>query len=458
MTNSLPIDAQPWPTPDTVTCPNCSTELTYYDPNSSFYGCPTCKKLFKAEYDNKPEVIPHTRPNQNETIHIAIGTEGYLNGLWVRLVGVMVKQEKGTNYQWREYILLLKDATTRQLAEFNGHWMWIGPAANPHTITTFDDKATFSGNDDEYRLYARYQAELITAVGEFDWNMLDDESLTIEEYINPPKMLVNEKDNRRNDWYEATYLSKKDVTKAFGLDTNSLPDPYGVGAIQPNNFAERWPAIWQLTLLAIVAVIGIHVVNLAFRPAKKVHTETLTSAALFQSGYESTATRAVQRSIDSAKVAQTQPTPKMVRTQSFVIDGPTAVDIDFRSDVDNTWVEFATELVNEQTNQRYIFTEAVEYYHGYSDGENWTEGGTESSATLSKIPTGQYHMEITPYTQYGQPLSFSVKVGQNTSLISNVLLLIGLLALYPIYILIRGSGFETLRWQQSDFGPQDAEE
>jgi len=455
MTNSLPIDAQPWPTPDTVTCPNCSTELTYYDPNSSFFGCPHCKRLFKAEYDNKPEVVPHPRPKQNETIPIAIGTEGYLNGVWVRLVGFMLKREKGTNYQWREYMLLLKDGTTRQLAEFNGHWMWIGPADNPGGITTLNDKATPANDDDEYRLYARYQADLVTAVGEFDWFILHDELLTIEEYISPPRMLVHETAFRRNDWYEATYLPQKDVVKAFGLDSDSLPNPAGVGAIQPNDFAGRWPGIWQSTLLAIVAVISIHVVNLTFRPAKMVHTETLTSAPLFQSG---TLADPIQRSIDSARVAQTQPTPKMVRTGSFVIDGPTAVDIDFKSDVDNTWVEFATELVNEQTNQRYIFTEAVEYYHGYSDGENWTEGGTESSATLSKIPSGHYHLEITPYTQYGQPLSFSVKVGQNTSLISNVLLLIGLLTLYPIYVLIRGSGVETLRWQQSDFGPQEAEE
>ncbi|RYF73630.1 MAG: DUF4178 domain-containing protein [Cytophagaceae bacterium] len=455
MTESLPTDATPWPAPDTVTCPNCQTELTYYDPNSSFYACSTCKKLFEAEYDNKPKVIPPPRPLQHEKIPVAIGTEGYLNGMWVRLVGFMLKREKGTNYQWREYMLLLKDGTTRQLAEFNGHWMWIGPATDSHTITTSSDKATYASNDDEYRLYARYQAELIMAVGEFDWNILDDESLTIEEYIDPPKMLVNEKDNRRNDWYEATYVSKKDVTKAFGLDTNSLPDPYGVGAIQPNSFAERWPGIWQLTLLAIVAVIGIHIVNLLFRPAKTVHTETFTSAALFQSG---TFADPAQRAIDSARVSQSQPTPKMVRSQSFAIEGPTALDIEFKSNVDNTWVEFATELVNDQTNQRYIFTEAVEYYHGYSDGENWTEGGTESTATLSKIPSGQYHLELSPYTQYGQQLTFSVKVGQNTSLISNVFILIGLLVLYPIYILIRRSGVESLRWQQSDFGPKEEEE
>ncbi|MEZ0487947.1 DUF4178 domain-containing protein [Fibrella aquatica] len=455
MTDSLPTDTKPWPAPDTVTCPNCQTELTYYDPNSSFYGCPTCKKLFKAEYENKPEIVDFPRPKQNENISIAIGTEGYLNSLWVRVVGFMVKQEKGTSYQWREYMLLLKDGTTRQLAEFNGHWMWIGPAANPHTITTIDDKATYTSNADEYRLYARYQADLVTAAGEFDWNILDDELLTIEEYIDPPKMLVHETAFRRDDWYEATYVSKKDVAKAFGLDKHSLPDPSGVGAIQPNEFAERWPGIWQLTLLAIVAVIGIHIVNLMFRPAKMVHTETFTSAALFQSG---TFTDPAQRAIDSTRVAQSQPTPKMVRSQSFAVTGPTALDIEFKSNVDNTWVEFATELVNEQTNQRYIFTEAVEYYHGYSDGENWTEGGTESSATLSKIPSGQYHLEMSPYTQYGQQLSFSVKVGQNTSLISNVLLLIGLLLLYPIYILIRRSGVESLRWQQSDFGPKEEEE
>ena len=100
----------------------------------------------------------------------------------------------------------------------------------------------------------------------------------------------------------------------------------------------------------------------------------------------------------------------------------------------------------------------MEYYYGNSGGESWSEGGTESSATLSRIPAGTYYLEITPYTQYGQSLSFSVEVGQNTSLISNVLLLIGLLLLYPFTVLIGRSGIETARWTQSDFGPQEEEE
>ncbi|WP_375443915.1 DUF4178 domain-containing protein [uncultured Fibrella sp.] len=456
MTDSLPTNAQPWPTPDTVTCPNCQHELTYYDPNSSFYACPACHAFFKAEYEQRPQIIQkasNATPGGGPPV-LAIGSEGYLRGEWVRVTGYMLKQEKGTSYRWREYMLLLKDGTPRQLAEFNGHWMWIEPAANPYTISVHNGKSYVINNaGDDYRIYARYTAELLNAIGEFDWNILEDERLTIEEYIAPPRMLVNEKNSVQNEWYEADYLTGKEVAKAFDIALDKLPDTYGVGAIQPNTFAEKWPVILRLTLLAAIVAIGIHVINIGFRPSSTVHQETLSTIALVPAtGYD-----ANQRAIDSATIAQTQPTPKMVRTQSFTVKGPTALDLEFKADVNNTWVEFATELVNEQTNQRYIFTEAVEYYHGYEGGESWSEGGTENSATLSKIPSGQYHVEITPYTQYGQQLSFSVKVGQNTSLISNVFLILGLLAIYPIYLLFRRSGFENLRWSQSDFGPKEEE-
>ncbi|MBO0949481.1 DUF4178 domain-containing protein [Fibrella forsythiae] len=458
MTESLPTDATPWPAPDTVTCPNCQTDLTYYDPNSSFYACESCHAFFEAAYEQKPRIIQKaSNPNPGGGLPtLAIGSEGYLLGEWVRVTGYMLKQEKGTSYRWREYMLLLKNGTTRQLAEYNGHWMWIEPASQKYIISGPTSKSYVINNaGDDYLIYARYQAELLNVVGEFDWNILDDERLTTEEYIAPPRMLVNEKGNSQNDWYEATYVSREDIAQAFGLGTNSLPDTYGVGSIQPNKYAATWTHVVLLTLLAAVTAIVIHLVNIVFRPSGTIFRETLTTVALVP---QTNTVDAAQRAIDSASIAQSQPTPKMLRTRSFAIKGPTAVDIEFQSNVDNTWVEFATELVDEQTNQRYIFTEAVEYYHGYSDGENWTEGGTESSATLSKIPSGQYHLEITPYTQYGQQLSFAVNVGQNTSLISNVLLILGLLALYPIYLLFRRSGFENLRWSQSDFGPKTEEE
>lgn len=460
MTDSLPTDAQP--SPDTVICPNCQTELTYYDPNSSFYACPNCHAFFKAEYEQTPEVIQRaSNPTPGGGAPaLAIGAEGYLRGEWVRVTGYMLKQEKGTHYHWREYMLLLKNGTTRQLAEYNGHWMWIGPATEPYTVSIHSGKSYVLNNaGDDYLLYARYRAELLNVVGEFDWNILDDETLTIEEYIHPPRMLVNEKNSFQNDWYEADYLDKQELVKAFALPVGSLPNPSGTGAIQPNEFATSWTSALPLTLLALVTAIMIHIVNISFRPAGRVHQETLLSGALL-APVDSLAVRsaAEQRVVDSIRIAQEKLIPRTVRTQSFTIEGPTAVDIEFKANVDNTWVEFSTELVNEQTNQRYIFTEAVEYYHGYESGESWTEGGTENSATLSKIPSGRYHLEITPYNQYGQELSFTVVVGQNTSLISNVLLIIGLLAIYPIYLLISRNRFESTRWSQSDFGPATGEE
>jgi hypothetical protein len=367
----------------------------------------------------------------------------------------MLKQEEGTNYQWREYMLLLKDRSTRQLAEYNGHWMWIGPAAGSKTITVSGDIATHKETDEAYALYARYKPELLLVMGEFDWNIFDDQSLTISEYINPPRMLVNEKNDRQNDWYLAEYVDKKDMVEAFGIKPDSLPRTYGIGAIQPNEYTPRWTSVLRLSLLALIAAILIHLINITFRPSGTVLKESLSTVRQFPDASASPAYDPIQRAIDSARIAQTQPTPKMVRSRSFTIDGPTALNISFNADVDNTWIEFGTELVNEQTNQRYIFTEAVEYYHGNSGGESWTEGGTENSATLSKIPSGQYHLEITPYTQYGQQLAFSVVVAQNTSLISNVFLMMALLAAYPLYVLFRRSGIEKQRWSQSDFGPDE---
>ena len=462
MPEPRPTDARPWPASDTVTCPNCQTELTYYDPNSSYYGCPGCQAFFNAEQDKAPVILYKPGPDKVETTPRPIGMEGYLRGHWVRVVGYMLRQEKGTTYQWREYMLLLKDGSTRQLAEYNGHWMWIEPATETYRRSSYAAPSFVLDDDDSsYPMYGHYQPEIITAIGEFDWNILDDESLTVDEFISPPRMLINEWKDGRNDWYQADYLPMRAMETAFGLKPGELAEPAGVGAIQPNPFERQWVVAKPVALIATVVAICIHLGNIMTRPSGTLMREELSSLVQFPPSDSANAATdvladpAAQRAADSVRIAQLQPTPPLVSTRSFTITGPTAIDIDFSTDVDNTWIEFGTELVEEQTNERYYFTKTAEYYHGYSSGSNWNEGNKEASATLSRIQSGTYHLEIRPYTQFGQEVPFTVIVGQNMSLFSNVLVAIGLLLIYPIYLLWRSLKLESARWLHSDFGPDD---
>ncbi|WP_332368128.1 DUF4178 domain-containing protein [Spirosoma telluris] len=234
---------------DILNCPSCQNSITYYDVSgSSYYGCPTCHTFFKYENEEPPEILT-TFSEGVAAVILPMGTEGYLNNQFVRVVGFMHKKEAGASYKWSEYMLLQKDGSTIQLSEYNGHWMVIEPTAKTYSHYHAGGK-TYTINTDkgQYWLYNRYRAEIVNAIGEFDWNILEDASLTISEYIQPPYMLVSEQNENQSDWYKARHISRKDVANAFGMNENSLPHPIGVGAIEPADPADRGASCWRSRL------------------------------------------------------------------------------------------------------------------------------------------------------------------------------------------------------------------
>ena len=60
-----------------------------------------------------------------------------------------------------------------------------------------------------------------------------------------------------------------------------------------------------------------------------------------------------------------------------------------------------------------------------------------------------------PTSENNRPVSFSLRVLQKNSLSSNVLLLIGLLLIWPGIRWLRIRSHEADRWSQSDYGPQE---
>jgi hypothetical protein len=47
--------------------------------------------------------------------------------------------------------------------------------------------------------------------------------------------------------------------------------------------------------------------------------------------------------------------------------------------VDNSWANVGLGLVNEKTNEIVYASKDIEEYHGYEDGENWSEGRRDES-------------------------------------------------------------------------------
>jgi hypothetical protein len=151
-------------------------------------------------------------------------------------------------------------------------------------------------------------------------------------------------------------------------------------------------------------------------------------------------------------------------TPSFKLDKRRSnLEFDIEAPVDNSWFEFTATLVNANTGAEYSLEKGVEYYHGYSEGESWTEGSTRETAYLSEIPAGTYNLQIsgrregvsTGYSVagYSRPDGFYVKATYDTA--NNRNLVVCLVALligsFIQYQAVRY--YEWNRWSNSPFSP-----
>ncbi|GAB3499469.1 hypothetical protein GCM10027341_22830 [Spirosoma knui] len=420
------------PSSATLACPNCQSTITYYDVSgSSYYGCSTCHTFFEYEHEGPPKILASFF-EKSPAITLPIGTEGYLHGQFVRVVGIMHKKEAEASYSWLEYILLRKDGQYVQLAEFDGHWMYIEPTKKTYKEYHGNGNVYYvDAAERQYRLYNRYRPKVLYAVGEFDWHILEDEKLSISEYINPPYILVSEQANNRADWYTGQHISRDELATAFAISVDALPRQYGIGAVQPADEEGRLRTAFSAMSLIGAVLILLQLVISFTRPSKQLLSATYQTQA------------------DSAQTALGSAKP--IVTSSFEVDGPTALLFDMHSDLNNQWVELSVNLINEQSGRTYEFAKTLEYYYGVESGESWSEGSRDDDAVLARIPSGRYHLNIYPATEAGHFASFSLTVRQTSLIWGNILFMLAILAAYPILLYCRRLMFESRRWTNSDF-------
>ncbi|HXU26174.1 MAG TPA: hypothetical protein VN698_03000, partial [Bacteroidia bacterium] len=144
--------------------------------------------------------------------------------------------------------------------------------------------------------------------------------------------------------------------------------------------------------------------------------------------------------VDSIKTQQ-------VVSNSFTLYETSLLQINTHSSIDNDWIEADVTLVNEKTGEEKTFVSGLEYYHGYEDGESWSEGGTEKTDYLNNIKPGKYHTEMRVFgsdkTTYRD---IQIQILQDYPSSWNYGLLIGVLAVITAIVVYFGNLFEKSRF------------
>ena len=411
----------------TLPCAKCGKSVTIRTPHYTRHCvCIHCNAWNEIEPGrssfqlNKKKLSPYT-------FALPIGSKAIIDGNDYEITGATVKNETGeSDVFWREYTLY--DAITGYafLAEYNGHWTFLKETKLNCSWPQFNTALLFDG--EEFDLFNDYEFNVRSAAGEF-FTSLHTVNFTAREYIAPPQMYAAEL-NKGKDlaWYKARYISDSELNTAFGVAFCPLSYQTGIGPLQPLKHTIK-PRL-------LLRMCGIFF--LLFFAVQLFFEFTARKENLFQNSFD------LPDSLLSRGITSTSFELKPSKSNlEFLINAP----------VDNSWFETSMTLVNEKTGQEYPLEKGVEYYHGYSDGESWSEGSTEAEVILSSIPAGTYHLNIFPSAPPGSGTRFSVFVTNDTPMWSNFFIVMGILMIYPLLVWWRHQVFEKKRWNNTPYNP-----
>lgn len=419
-----------------ITCVNCSrstTILTY--PYTQSFVCSHCG----SRHALKDGTIFKKENNTNKVdagTGITLGAVGQIKNIQYRVIGFALKEEnKVGRSQWKEYTLYNEYEGYAFLSEYNGHWIYVSEKGNaPVLLSQSSDHFVYDKED--FRLFNSYSYDVINAAGEFPYNIFNDGNKEVKEFISPPEVWIQEKDNKEGIiWFLGQHINHKEVQSAFRDDV-ILPYKIGVGAIEPKGFIATSKIIF-VAFIATLILLFVHLLT-----AMTSREEVLMNREFVFS--------------DSAS------TLSFVTKKFHLEKRRSNLEFSIYAPADNSWFELEAILVNDKTGTEYSLNKGVEFYHGYSEGEYWTEGSTSEKAYLNSIPAGDYILQLQGARENysfitNKVVSFQVRLTYDVPNHRNFLICFGFLLLWPFlkYNLIRFN--EKNRWYNSPFSPYESE-
>lgn len=423
--NGVPAEIEKNKT-DALSCPSCGGVIQLRAAGYTMTAtCSHCGNLLDTSSPQLTVVEGATKARTQKP-GIPLGTRGVLDGIEWECIGFQKRRDSGAS--WTEYLLFNPYHGFRWLTEFRGHWALVD-----RLLSAPDAAGGVSFEGRSYRLYADERCEVTYVEGEFYWQVRKGEKARCADFIAPPHILSRETYEELNEvsWSYGEYVEAENLKSAFKLPTILESDGSTVGIIQPNRFGERWRS---LKPVMIILLGGLFVIQML---TSRGHGEV----ERFRDSF----------TYDRAPAPTAGAAPLVSRPFEIKEQGGVVIESD--AAVDNAWLGYDFDLVNQQTGQRFPGAVSVEYYHGYDEGP-WTEGSRHASATVPGVPPGTYTLALSAEADPSiarMPFSVAVK-GGHTYWSNFVLALLAMLA-YPIYIGVRYHLFEARRWSSSDNSP-----
>jgi hypothetical protein len=317
------------------------------------------------------------------------------------------------------------------------HWSFVEPVAagdveaSSMGETTKGATVRYKGpgaaNGKTFKIFQHATGKVEHVKGEFYWRVEVGETALMTDYVNAPFMLSKEASGSKNssevNWSLGTYLTRKEVEKAF--DVKNLPI---ANNIAPNQlFPHKDLLSYSLAPLILLFIVSIFMIP--FNGSRKVGDYQFTLPPMANAQAE-----------------------QIVFSQPFELNANRNVKITATAPTQNSWTSIDVDLVNEQNNAVESVPLDIEFYTGSDSDGPWSEGGIENSAVLSSVPAGRYSMRVAgSWGNWQQPQPVRIVIEQNASRGVNFFCALLLLSIVPLFTFIWYLTFESRRWGESMF-------
>lgn len=420
----------------TFSCGQCGAPVEVRYPGHSLSAvCQNCNSIIDTS--NETFQVLGTYFAQL-TVHprIELGTRGELKGKTWEVIGFVVRADSASSFKWEEYLLFNPFYGYRWLTCNNGHWGFVTMLKDRP-----DRAASYAILDDQkYKVFYQGRAQVYFVLGEFYWKLQVGEEVGMADYILPPYMLSVEEDNNQRVWSRSEYVTVNEVKEAFKVDDDSIVKPVGIAPNQPSPATAAWQKVAKLWGLFLIVLTVLEIAHCCLAANLVELTDSVAYTTKQEGVFDPSGGKAEQYT-----------------TRSFVVTKDRGnLQIDINSHVDNSWLYVYGELVNTDTDETFTFERTIEYYHGYEDGESWSEGNKSVSVLLDGVPGGTYIVNLDTDNGGSAPAqreSYDLTIRRDVGTWSNYLWCFFFLSIMPIILWLRSRAVEVARWSDSDYSP-----
>ena len=405
-------------------CAGCGAPIEKRVSTTEVVACTSCGSVTDVSGPAGEAVQKNEINMKAHAPAIPLGSIGTWKGVRYEVVGFM-RRAVGGLYPWGEYLLHNTAQGYAWITEADGHYNFVRAAAElPKPAGNAIGKPVVRYLGRKFTHFSGAEAQVTYLAGEFYWRVRVGDAAACDDYVDPPLILSSEKSGNEITWSLGEYVEAPELWKAFGLKARPRK-PVGIAPNQPSphkgKVGRYWLAACAFLLLGLVAQLAFLGLQASSRPASIPFT---------------VAPNAPWHSVSPpVEIGGWGSAPLVVRT---------------RSDANREWLDVRYKLTDAQTGRAYGLDRAM----GLRKLDSIMDGSSEDISEIPAVQPGRYTLTID--ASAGQAVRGTVDLYRESVGWSNFYLFAGFVLLWPLVAAMRSAAFETKRWSESDYAPEES--